>query len=409
MSERGVVRGLHYRTSAPTAFGIEDGRFADVRAERSDVLSVRDGAASDACGAKSAPGGEASPLIVAPGLVDLQINGYKGLDFNGGPFSPALVHQVTRELWAQGVTSYCPTLITNGQEQIGQALRTLAAACDADVLTGLSIPGIHLEGPFISPLDGPRGAHDAKYVRAPDLELVKGWQEAASGRIRLLTLSPEWPGAGALIRGCEGEGIRVSIGHTAASPEQIREAIEAGAVMSTHLGNGMHLNVPRHPNYMWEQLAADALWACYIGDGHHLPDAVIRVIRRVKGKRALLVSDAAHLCGMPPGRYHAHIGGDVVLTPEGRLHPSDAPGMLAGSAQLQLAALNGMIRRGLCDFAEGWDSASIHPAEALGLPAGKGLLPEAPADFVLLERDERSGELRVRETFKAGASVYGSE
>ena len=135
------------------------------------------------------------------------------------------------------------------------------------------------------------------------------------------------------IEKCAGAGVTVSIGHTGASPEQIREAVKAGATMSTHLGNGAHVQLRRHPNYLWEQLAHDELSACIIADGFHLPDAVMKVFLRVKGPRAMLVSDAVYLSGLAPGTYETHIGGKVVLTPEGRLHLAGNPDLLAGATE----------------------------------------------------------------------------
>lgn len=177
--------------------------------------------------------------------------------------------------------------------------------------------------------------------------------------------------------------------------------------MSTHLGNGAHLTLPRHPNYIWEQLAQDQLWAGMIADGYHLPDSVIKVILRAKLTKTLLVSDAVYLSGMPPGEYETHIGGDVILTPEGRLHLARKPELLAGSAMMLLEAVQRLAESGLCSFPEAWDMASMLPAQAMGLADYDGLKRGARADFVLLEK--REGSLRVLETVKGGHSVYRAE
>ncbi|MBT2765451.1 amidohydrolase family protein [Paenibacillus sp. ISL-20] len=344
---------------------------------------------------------------IAPGLVDLQINGGYGHDFNSLPLTTETVIQATRRLWEKGVTQYYPTVITNGDEEIEHLLRVIDAACLEDEAVRSTIGGIHLEGPFLSPEEGPRGAHDSRYIKAPDWALFSRWQAASGNRIRIVTLSPEWPEAADFIQACVKAGIVVSIGHTAATPEQIREAVEAGATMSTHLGNGAHLTLPRHPNYIWEQLAQDQLWAGIIADGNHLPDSVIKVMLRAKSSKALLVSDAVYLSGMPPGEYETHIGGNVVLTPEGRLHLARKPELLAGSAMMLADAVWRLVQSGLCAFPEAWDMASTLPVQAMGKADHYGLKRGAQADFVVLEKEE--GGLRMVETVKGGRSVYRAD
>ncbi|HEX7896723.1 MAG TPA: amidohydrolase family protein [Planctomycetota bacterium] len=341
---------------------------------------------------------------IGPGLVDLQINGFRGLDFNTLPVAADVPGRVTRELWAEGVTSYLATIITNSPESMEESCRAIARGCEEDEAAREGIAGIHLEGPFISAEDGPRGAHAKAFVRAPDWDLFRRWQDAAGGRVRLITLSPEWPGAAAFIEKVAATDVLVSIGHTAASPEQIRAAVDAGARVSTHLGNGAHLLMPRHPNYIWEQLADDRLAACFIADGFHLPDAVMKVFLRVKGRRAMLVSDAVYLAGLPAGTYDTHIGGKVVLTEEGKLHLAANPNLLAGSAAMVLRGVERLAAAGICALDEAWALASTRPAGLLGLAAAKGLKAGAPADLVVFE--ETGGALEVVETWKSGVKVY---
>ncbi|MDQ0920262.1 hypothetical protein [Paenibacillus sp. V4I5] len=195
---------------------------------------------------------------IAPGLVDLQINGFRGHDFNTLPLSEEQIVNATALLWGEGVTTYYPTVITNSDEAIEDAVAVISQACSLNPQVADSVGGIHLEGPFISPDDGARGAHHKAYVKAPDWLLFERWQAVAEGRIKIITLSPEWPGAVPFIKKCVEHGVTVSIDHTSVSPEHIREAVSAGASMSTHLGNGAHLQLPRHPNYLWEQLPLTA-------------------------------------------------------------------------------------------------------------------------------------------------------
>ncbi|NDL64033.1 N-acetylglucosamine-6-phosphate deacetylase [Acerihabitans arboris] len=346
--------------------------------------------------------------ILAPGLVDLQVNGYAGVDFNRCPIEEESVLGVTRHLWRQGVTTFLPTVITNGDEEITAMVAAIASARRRFAPVGQSVAGIHLEGPFISPEDGPRGAHDKTFVKAPDWTLFQRFQRAAQGNIRLLTLSPEWPQAPAFIRRCVAEGAVVSLGHTAADARQITAAVEAGATLSTHLGNGAHLLLPRHPNYIWEQLAQDRLWCAMIGDGEHLPMSVLKVFMRVKGARGILVSDATSLAGMPPGRYRLHIGGEVTLSPQGRLSMADNPQLLAGSARSLLYGVNTLIRQGLATRRAAWDMASVRPSALLNLPTRHGLNIGAPLDAVALRQD-RQGELTVLAAYQRGGCVWRDE
>lgn len=349
---------------------------------------------------KSGGGGN----FIAPGLVDLQINGFRGLDFNTLPVPDDLAGKVTRELWSEGVTSYLATVITNAPDAIEACVEAIAKSCAKDDDAATGIAGIHLEGPFIAKEDGPRGAHDRRYCSAPDWKKFSRWQKAAGGRIRLITMSPEWPGSIPFIRRCVAAGVTVSIGHTAATPEQIREAVAAGASMSTHLGNGSHLMMPRHPNYLWEQLAQDGLAACIIADGFHLPDAVIKCVMRVKGPNAMVASDAVYLSGLKPGPYRTHIGGKVVLTRDGKLHLASNPKLLAGSVQMLIRSVEHLIRAGLTDPGEAWEMASIRPALAMKLEAGRGLAPGAPADLCVFRREQ--DRITLLETWKGGRKVF---
>lgn len=377
------IHGRHYRSGQPLAVKVEDGLIADLR-------PAADGRAADA------GGGE----WIAPGLVDLQINGFNSMDFNTLPIADGQIRQLTENLWRHGVTSFLPTVITNGAEAIAEAVAAIGRACEHDAVVRGGVAGIHLEGPFISPDDGPRGAHNKAYVRKPDWTLFCRWQEACGGRIRLVTLSPEWPEAPEFIRRCTDAGVKAAIGHTKATGEQIARAVDAGASLSTHLGNAAHPDLPRHPNYLWEQLAEERLHATLIADGFHLPPSFLKVALRSKGGKAMLVSDATVLGGMPPGEYTLQVGRTVVKTAEGRLHLAGNPRLLAGSGVMLLDGVAHMTRSGLCALAEAWEMASERPAAFLGLPQGAGLTVGAPADFVVF-REEADG-LRVVQTYKRG-------
>ncbi|WP_242698048.1 N-acetylglucosamine-6-phosphate deacetylase [Bacillus sp. SD088] len=379
-----VIEGIHYATGEQIFVSIEEGTISQIQA----VAKQR----------------ERGLPYIAPGLVDLQINGYGRNDFNTLPISQELVEQITRALWREGVTSYCPTIITNHDEAIEKAVEVIAKASDQQVQQ--CITGIHLEGPFISPEDGPRGAHGKEYIKAPDWDLFQTWQNAARGMIKIITLSPEWTGSFDFISKCVENDVVVAIGHTAATPEQIQKAVAAGAKMSTHLGNGAHVNLPRHPNYIWEQLAQDDLWTCLIADGFHLPESFLKVAMKTKGFQSMLVSDAVYLSGLEAGEYETHIGGKVVLTPEGKLYLQANPNLLAGSVKMLKDGVTYLLKTGLCNLWEAWEMAAIRPSTFMKLPTQKGLIEGAPADLVVFNLEDK--HVNILQTYKAGTLVYPS-
>ncbi len=203
--------------------------------------------------------------LTLPGLFDLQVNGFGGIDFNATDLTSERLAEALERMRATGVTRCLPTLITSSFERFAASARLVAHAADAAVV------GIHMEGPYISPADGARGAHPRGHVVPASVDDFRRRQDAAMGRIVLVTLAPEVPGALPLIEHLVAANVRVAIGHTAATPQQLRDAVSAGATLATHLGNGCPQMLPRHPNVIWELLAADAIFAGMIADGHHLP------------------------------------------------------------------------------------------------------------------------------------------
>src|SRR4051812_39433582 len=221
----------------------------------------------------------ADPLYVAPAWIDLQVNGYAAVDYNSPDTSFEDIARSVDVLHSTGTARFYPTVITGTREGMVGSLRNLARAKEKLP----SIEGFHVEGPHICPDEGPRGAHPVQCVRAPDLDEYRRWQEVTDGAIRLVTLSPEWPDAPRYIETVVSDGVVVSIGHTKATAEQIQAAVSAGATMSTHIGNGAHGELRRHPNYIWDQLAEDRLAAGLIVDGIHIGAAFLKVAVRAKG------------------------------------------------------------------------------------------------------------------------------
>ena len=266
---------------------------------------------------------------LSPGWLDMQINGFDGHDPNAAHADAQTTASMVRAMWRSGVSGGCVTICTESEEHIVRCLRAVDAAC-ADPLVDAAVVGTHVEGPHLSREDGPRGAHALRYIRPPDVAEFHRWQEAAGGRIRIVTLSPEYDEAIPYIEALAAEGVIASIGHTAATSDQIRAAVDAGARWSTHLGNGAHALIRRHPNYVWDQLAEDRLSAGFIFDGQHLPPAVMKSVVRAKGvERSVLVSDAVYVAGLRPGVYQLPDGAEVELDEAGRLSLRGTP-YLAG-------------------------------------------------------------------------------
>ena len=303
--------------------------------------------------------------FIGPGLIDLQINGINGIDFNTTSLTQEDVVNTTRYLLSQGVTTFLPTVITNSDENILKLVHTIAEACKSNPMVNECVWGIHLEGPFISPKDGAKGAHDEKYIKAPDWELFSKFQEAANGKIKLVTIAPEWEGSVSFIEKCREQGIIVAMGHSLANTEQISMAVKAGMTLSTHLGNGIPLLLKRHPNMIWDQLAEDELYACIITDGIHTPDSFMKAVIKNKGKQTLVVSDATRYAGMPPGEYFSHIGGAVILDEEKRVSLKDSGGILAGAAKSLLENVETLIDHNLATLKEAWEMASVNVSEML--------------------------------------------
>jgi N-acetylglucosamine-6-phosphate deacetylase len=370
------IRTRHYATGQPIDVVTGVGRIVSVEAP-------------------SAAAPDLSAGWAAPALFDLQINGCDGHSFNSERLTADSVRHVVTVCRRHGIGAFCPTLVTNSFEALAHGLATVHRSCESDPDVARSLPAVHVEGPYICAEDGPRGAHPKQHVRPPDWDEFRRLQDAACGRIRLLTMAPEHDSALAFIERLTAAGVVVALGHTAASAERIHDAIRAGARLSTHLGNGAHAVLPRHPNYIWEQLADDGLWASIICDGHHLPASVVRCVVRVKTPaRTVLTSDASSLAGLPPGRY-SEWGQDFEVHPSGKVV---VPGTsyLAGSWAFTDLCVGNVVRFAGVGLADAVDMAGARPRELLGLPPRR-LEPDQPAELVLFDWEE-GGDMRVRAT-----------
>ena len=382
-----VLTGRSAEDGRAVRLTVRDGRIASI--ERDDVAT--------------------GDVWVSAGWTDSQINGYGGHDPNAAEADGAVVSAMVRALWPEGVTGSCVTICTESAPRMLEGIRSVAEACERDPLAAASIVGIHVEGPNLAREDGPRGAHPLRHIRPPDIDEYRRWQVAAGGRIRIVTVAPEYDEIIPYIRAVVADGVLVSIGHTAASGDQIRAAVDAGARWSTHLGNGAHAVIPRHPNYIWDQLAEDRLSAGFIFDGHHLPPAVMRTVVRAKGvERSILVSDALAIAGLPAGEYELFDGTPVLLLPSGRLELKGTP-YLAGAATALPACVANAIRHAGVTLADAVRMVTANPSRLLGLSPADGresLREGVVANLTMFRHSEATGDIEIVRTVLGGHVVY---
>ena len=340
---------------------------------------------------------------LAPGWIDIQVNGFAGVDFNHPRAPYEEIARAIRAQFASGVTRFYPTVITGAPEDMEGALRNLSRARDS-LDEGAAIDGFHVEGPHIGIEDGPRGAHPKQWVRKPDFDEFRRWQEATDGRVRIVTLSPEWPEAPRYIERIVAEGAAAAIGHTGASAAQIADAVAAGASLSTHLGNGAHAVMRRHPNYIWDQLAEDRLMADFIVDGIHLGAAFLKTALRAKGiDKSVLVTDASAPAGASPGRYY--LGEQAVdLTEDNRVVLAGTE-KLAGSALRMDRAIENVMRMAGVPLADAVRMATVNAARAGAVPGRKlGIAAGERADLVQFQRN--GGRVEVTGVWTNGNRVF---
>jgi N-acetylglucosamine-6-phosphate deacetylase len=342
-----------------------------------------------------------SDRYLAPGFIDAQVNGYRGSDYSLDTLDVDHIRNISIDLARSGATRHIATVVTSPQERILRNLALIArSAADESDLQG-AIPGIHLEGPYISDEDGPRGAHDRAFARDPDVRELDEWIDASRGLLNVVTLAPERPGAVEFIEALRDRGIVAAIGHTGASPEQIRNAVRAGATLSTHLGNGSHAMLPRLKNYLWEQLAADELSMGLICDGFHVPEPVVKCFARIKGlERILLVSDVALYGGAKPGRYRWGAV-EVEVYPDGHLGVADTP-YLAGAGHTLAWGVPRFIEFTGAGLDETVRLCTSNPARLFGLPFDETRpVVGRPADFVQFRYRSGAESLAVERVARA--------
>jgi N-acetylglucosamine-6-phosphate deacetylase len=315
--------------------------------------------------------------LLAPGLVDAQVNGGFGIDLAAA--GPGRWHELARRLLDTGVTAFAPTLTSAPMQVLTAALDAYAAHHDELQRPACARSlGVHLEGPFLSARYA--GAHPAAALTDPDPDHLDVLVEAARGHLRYVTLAPERAHASDAIARLTSSGIRVAIGHSDASDEQVRAAVDAGATLVTHLYNAQRPFHHRAPGVVGAALTDPRLTLGLIADRHHAAPAAVRLAFAAAAGRVMLVTDATAALGMPPGTYE--LGGDVVeVAADGP--PRRADGTLAGSALALDAAVRNVVACGV-GIREALDAATRVPADALGRPDLGRIAPGAAADLVWL-------------------------
>jgi N-acetylglucosamine-6-phosphate deacetylase len=371
---------------------IADAGLARVEIQKHNISSVR----------MIGPTDSERPFI-SPGFVDIQINGFAGVDFSDQNLDAQTAIGVLPAIWKTGVTSFCATLITDTIDRLERSFEILEEARKADTRFDATIPCYHLEGPYLSP-GGARGAHNPDLMRPPDWSEFLRLQKAAGGNIAIVTLAPELPGAREFIRFAHAAGVVVAIGHTDGAPEDIHKAIEAGAELSTHLGNGCPQYIHRHQNPVWAQIAAEGLQASLICDGFHLPADLVRTIYKAKGiDRCILVTDAIHAATLPPGRYSLS-GLEIELLPSGQVLRSDRESM-AGSTLTMNRAIPNFRKLASTSLQEALQAATTNPARLLRHDrVCVKLEPGQPANLVVFRVETHS--LHIETVLLRGEQVY---
>ena len=383
MTDYNVVEALHFATGDPVRIEIGDGLISSISPAGDFPKSVYG-------------------IFVAPGLIDNQVNGYVGVDFSEDSLNLQLMMKAVNAIHRDGVTSFMPTFITNSHENLIRNFKNASATLKNENIRN-SVAGFHLEGPYISTENGFYGTHPVEFVRKPDWDEFLKYQDAAEGNIILVTVAPEVEGAIEFIEMCSRNKILVSIGHSNASAEKINLAVEKGARLSTHLGNGLANMIDRHRNPLWPQLANELIMPSIIADGHHLLREEVQVFYRIKGPdNIFLTSDVSPLIGMTPGIYN-YLGSEVVYTPDGFLRNPKMNCLAGASLPIRRGVENMMDFTG-CSLSAAINMATKNVSKACNLNDRGYLTPGKRADLILFEFEDN--KMVIRKTIVKGRIAF---
>jgi N-acetylglucosamine-6-phosphate deacetylase len=340
-------------------------------------------------------------LWIAPALVDLQVNGFAGIDFQQDDLTPGALAIAAHALRAAGCTRFFLTLITDDWTKLMRRLQHLHGLRAASAELRQAIAGWHLEGPFLSAEPGYCGAHNPELMLDPTLDHIRELRAATGTDPLLLTLAPERAGAISAIRLAVSLGMKVSLGHTNAAGAALRGAVDAGATGFTHLANACPQLLDRHDNILWRVLDTPGLTVSLIPDGRHVSPELFRIIHSgPAGASLYYVTDAMSAAGARPGRYplgplEFEVGADGTVRRPGQDH-------FAGSALRPVEGVRRAARMLHTTWRAVWEGFSTRPAQFMGLKSG--LIPGAPADFCLL-RSSGGDELAEPRMIVAGKAL----
>lgn len=317
-----------------------------------------------------------SKKISISGWIDLQINGFGGVDFSGENLTLKDISQVNNALLKRGTIGYCPTIITSNMDIYERNLPLIGKAIKEN--TGAKILGIHIEGPFLNKKNGYRGIHPAEYIISPSIEIFETFQKWSNNNISILTIAPDQPGALELIAHVStNTNTKIFIGHHNANRSCIQKAVDLGAKAATHVGNGLNKYIHRFNNPLWPILADDRLYGCFITDGFHIPDDMIKTCIRAKGTSKFVVtSDVIHFSGMNPGEY-TFKGADVVLESSGYLHRKNST-QLAGSTSTMMECMNYLASLNQLNLEELIKVGYENPLKILGIDLDTRKIKDLP-------------------------------
>lgn len=381
MTTKREISAIHYKTLKPVRIEIRD----------EEIFSMSEIASSF----------QNHFTFVAPGLIDNQINGYHGIDFCQEELTAERMETAVNAIITDGVTTFMPTVITNSHDKLIKIFRNIAEVLKEKTIRE-SVAGIHLEGPYISAVEGFYGCHPTAFIRKPSWDEFEKYQEAAEGNIIQVTLSPEIEGSIEFIKKCVKNNLVVAIGHTNATSEQIRIAVDHGARLSTHLGNGCANMIDRHRNPLWPQLANDLLTTSIIADGHHLLPEEIKVFYKVKGpEKMILTSDVTNLIGMTPGKY-VFYGSEIILTEDG-LIKNPVLNCLAGASIPLITGVSNVMKYTDCSLGEAINMATVNVARIYNLSDRGSLETGQKADLIIFELTDN--KLIIKQIWKNGRVV----
>lgn len=331
------------------------------------------------------PSNGAKDLWLTRGLFDIQVNGMLGHNLSEEDLSPVKILEIDNELVKHGILRWCPTITTQNPEIVTRNLGILREVIEKRPVTHIHC--IHMEGHYISAEDGYRGVHMKQFIKDPDPSEFDLWQKTSGGHIGLFSLAPERKGAIEFIRKLKSEGVRVALVHHNASHDQVLHAAAAGADLSSHLVNGCAKMIHRQHNVIWSQLALDELWASFIADGYHIPYYTLKaVIRAKRSDRSILVSDLAHLSGLPDGEYSKNEL-TVVVQKGGLWVKGEGINLLSGAVKTLDQDCAFLASHSCFSIEQSLTMATRNPARYFGIEQEFDIVPGAKGRFALFAWD----------------------